>query len=712
LSKLFRYLYDFDGSQGIKAKQDAKISSNAWPEPDQDHRGVWGWWVGVTNIDGVNVISFTYPNGDYNHPQFATGYVIAGEEPVPYKVGTGFTYNFNPSYGKGVYLAGEESLPCEFDTYFETYVAESTSVLNVGNMLINGNYNLEGYVIDWHLNSANNPVQFSTGAGLSGQGYYTYSHPFMGAEEGIPVQPGTWIPRIRFVVIDGLRYWATHDNGQCELPTIQVNAFDCAGGNITGDYSHRLSYNFTLETLENASQSFVFNLNDDGSVNYFAIRFVAYDIPDRLRVYYVSGSNETLMQDIAVGASQYISDNVDSGYPLTFIQNTTTGIQFALDLRGMSHSSGDHIKLVVDASYGYEETFLNTNWRIDMKCLTQQDFTCPTADVGIWNEPNDWAMTWNAVNCRYEVTFTRGGLLNTAGTDFNKYTTDGLGTAGSMVGHTTLTPTLNFSRLTTYTNTTTTTSGNCIQLDDWIYIDKIGTELTITFPTESSYELIKNKYNSLITNTNWTNYSSDPLSNLHYKYMRFAFWRMQEFCGDEFDTELTIYTHYEATWNFDDINYEINIDLVEKTYGFVAGECESAFTASFLNSANSFYNSSNASWQTKSLWRGENILSILYHTQIIQQTTDTTFFRRYQKVRNLNTLCQESLEYCESFTIYDYFYIFNYRILITDPEDPINNFEVWQYLNTETGCLLPANERYLLHKVDSSTTQLPTTTSI
>jgi hypothetical protein len=114
-------------------------------------------------------------------------------------------------------------IECEFETYFDSYVAESFGVLSVGSLKIDFDEDMDGefggleaYVIDWYLDGVK---QFSTGYGLDGQGYYAYSHPFEDVDKVLNVQSGTWIPRVRFVDVDGVRFAGLRRDGVCGVVT-------------------------------------------------------------------------------------------------------------------------------------------------------------------------------------------------------------------------------------------------------------------------------------------------------------------------------------------------------------------------------------------------------------------------------------------------------------------------------------------------------------
>lgn len=104
--RLFRYLYDENNDWGMKAYHDDKITNNEWPNYDIDHRGKKGWWIGVGKLEENFATSASYPNQDYNNPEFTSGVLKGGEEVVPPKYGTEFEENYNENYGFGVYLAG------------------------------------------------------------------------------------------------------------------------------------------------------------------------------------------------------------------------------------------------------------------------------------------------------------------------------------------------------------------------------------------------------------------------------------------------------------------------------------------------------------------------------------------------------------------------------------------------------------------------------
>lgn len=136
VSKLYRYRYDANDEYGQKTFQDSKwdVPNPEWPPPDVDYEGNTGWWIGISELDdSLGVSSPTYPDGEYNKPEFIDGdyneycgVVIGGEEMVsPTGGDDDFQYNYNPEHGYGIYLMGRRDdlelpphvNPCAYDTH-------------------------------------------------------------------------------------------------------------------------------------------------------------------------------------------------------------------------------------------------------------------------------------------------------------------------------------------------------------------------------------------------------------------------------------------------------------------------------------------------------------------------------------------------------------------------------------------------------------------
>jgi hypothetical protein len=139
-------------------------------------------------------------------------------------------------------------------------------------------------------------------------------HPFTGANAR-PSIGGSWIPVIRYAVLDGTKYTSEITPGEayasdlatCLAPVTVLN-LNCINGTNTDvgfeQYSHRFQYVNGLQDPTDASRTLAFTLNTDGSTQYMAWYFAGNTVSDRLTFTYISPVNvtSTVLQDIAIGA--------------------------------------------------------------------------------------------------------------------------------------------------------------------------------------------------------------------------------------------------------------------------------------------------------------------------------------------------------------------------------------------------------------------------
>lgn len=542
-----------------------------------------------------------------------------------------------------------EKVECGCELEFDYYETGTASVLTVGELVdvsSGSGCEIEGYVIDWFYEDEPD-IKFTTGIGDDPD--IVYTHPFIGTES-IPVEGGTWIPVIRYVVINGKKIFTEPKPCQkwCDitvnLPDIEVNPFSCSSsvGPYGTYYTHKLEYNCLVNNVEKAGQSIKFILDTDGSTLYFAWQFYGYEISDRITIIYcdVIGNELQTLEDWVIGADTswgvYASPK---RYPSTSLKRVIVLPEYTL---------GDYLKIVVTPSYVSGNP--RTNWLLYMKCL--ETFNCiTTLNANMQTpDPDSISVTYNAANCRYEVSFeTLEVPPNALTTDVFKYlmltqTWTGQGSNTQFYdGVVTFyiydeNTTSSFQYILSF-GTNVIQNGNCT-------IEKSGTTLTITFENETDYLAWKTSWNNLLANSHWTDYSSDPTNYLQYKFLALYYKDVLvegtpgEVCGDPG----TVYAHYisydsvyDAGTGFDDDNFVITIKLVEDVNGYINADCETVYENInvYVGYANTFRNSSDF---TRTInCRYANPINGLYSNLTVNSG-------------------QTAFKYWEAFNVYDFVY--------------------------------------------------------
>jgi hypothetical protein len=726
-TKIYRYLYDHDNSRGLKAAHDAKIASTAWPPPDIDYLGREGWWIGVGRLaDGFATSSNPkWPNQQYNHTEFYSGTMIGGEEVVPKKTVDDFEYNYKPAYGKGVYLAGIsitgdtttgepiEGLDCEFLLNFDedTVLNSNDGTLTVGMLeTSNTGHTLTGYVIHWYHQDDLITPYFSSGYGV---GDYMIQHPFIG-DGSFPVQSGIWYPKIVYIDVDGERYVPVENEmGYCELPEFTVNPFGCnSGSNLIGDYTHRVFYNFTPETADVSLNVVDYALSIDGGATIVAFYFDAETIPERITAYYVQNGVETQLWDGVVGASSYITQNYNTS-PL-YITNFA---KVLLDLSPFTYVVGDLIRFKIDPSYGYKDEVRNTNWQLDIVCL--DSFNCLNI-VGNPRQLSGSTLSLIDANiCRYELSLTMGGYVeNFENDDLGDYSRTYLEPSQN-----TITPN------TFYTNTgshqidnASTTSayeydpgGTCFQGDDYMWFKKIGNTFTLEFSGTTGldhFNIYKTRYDTILANADFSNWSSDPQNINYYKRFEIRRWVEQEECGDAYSSQIVaLYFHIPTSvWTFEEgpnPKITISVEKIGDINGNVeysgSGCTDLTIIQNLVDSINNTVDVLDFEKKTKTANVGVlgGIPLLGYYCYL---STDIDFnvlvYKRISTYKNLgveNACNLSSPQWCmagvDTGGPAHYYYLYAFRFFVTDEQDPENNYRLYQALDTTTGCLLPTNQQ-------------------
>lgn len=610
---------------------------------------------------------------------------------------------------------------CDYATGFSTYTNPSVSVLSVGNLVITGG-TLTEYVIDWYFNTIESGIQFSTGsAGAPG---ITYSHPFTG-NQSIPVESGSWIPRIRYIVVDGIKVFPYHRpwENYCELPTITVEPFDCSNGDTGATYSHTITYDNTLQSYASASRTLRFYLNDDGSTDHLAVRFYGYQISDELKIYYCTAldPNGVLLEDIVVGSdiTSYYTAPTRKHKPLTNL----TPYKFVINLSDQSYTLGDYLKIEIIPSY-VQPPNLNTNWSLSFNCIPGTGFTCIPASTDIQTIDVDTiSMIWNESLCQYELSYNLNGVMSGyASTNAWTYMNYNLDGDTSYLNDTnTFLNNIGGNRLSKSSGASfafvSSRNALCANNSGTTSFSKTGPQMVLSFSNENDYLLYKTDYNNTINSANWLNYSADPLSINHYKYWLLYF-RDANSCGDAY-VDYNNYLSYDAEFIFDDINFNITINLVlPDPVGYIEAPCENSLST--INARNTLvtntYNSANFNRSTNVRYPSIGALCGVGASVIsVNQTNVTGGYRIYLDAPvfdKINDYCSSSSPWCRVTSApatvnapQYWFWKFNTRtkIIPADTDDPTQNFEVWNRLNS-SGCTVSLSNEVLIYKMLSGYT--------
>lgn len=563
---------------------------------------------------------------------------------------------------------------------FETASNNLVGLLTVGEVIGGSGVNITDYVIEWRLGSITGEIILITGIGDDPA--IQAFHPIISE----PVVGGELYAVIRYIVIDGVRYSPYFRQGQYSpdllecLGSVTIVTMNCGNGTI-GTYSHQVEYMNTSQPASNATRTLKFDLNSDGSTTEFAWRFYTLTIADRIQIYYVSGETETLLRDWVVGLNVPANDFVNT--PHKYNQTTLLNV---IDLTTITYVSGDWLKIVITPSY-YDPSFTDTNWYVYFKCF---DSTNPFNRLPVPNITNDidlesFAMTWDAVRCGWSLTFDTGDDSTAALTTSDVY--QYLHVIGyyswdwALQREVFLDQNSGCNSSFGYTYFT----GTIVALDGELTIAKVGSNLSYSFTNEDDYNLYKTQYEASIASAHYADYSADGTNLLHYK-MFYILERISMTGGDTAYNKY-IYLSPHCTFTFDDVNYIISIDVVPQVNEFVSPACDTTgdtLDAWNANMDNTF-NENNYSITTK--YRADYQFTYIYYIPYTFNQTDKTWGTWFTLVGDLfdNAFSTMPAEWWNQGAGYYgwTFTKFYLRVIITDNDDPANNFQVWSKLNAD-----------------------------
>lgn len=482
----------------------------------------------------------------------------------------------------------EHEVNCGCVLSFDEYVANSLSVLSVGNLL-GGDCEFEEYVIDWYRNGEHALVS-GVGSDPDIQAY----HPFLGLAS-IPVLPGTWVPIVRYVVIDGevifsvpkkCKSWCADLSN---LPVIiVVSPLDCDSTSypVNSGYSYRLSY-VSSQDFSMAERLVLFNLPTDLSAKYFAFTFNGALVADKIEIFFKEESSPLTSWIIGTNHS----------YPANYSEmpyvHRNGFIDFILTLP--EYAPGDY--LIIKITPSVFEFNVNTNWQLDIKCLGDVDFECDYT-TKYMQQINSVSMLRNSGACRVELTITMEEFFGVLGPSHPMYMMSRYGgLRGISSGSSLQVPALKQYVLSKdYTKNVQSISGSgalnptsLVNASALVYITKVGALTTIQCSNINDYNAIKDGYDAVQLTPIVTTFEND---NTSLKYYRFYVMYLRETltsCGDTYTQAFTAYFHLNSTFVFDDVNMKVEITSVEIVLGITPEECDGSY--SLANTyANSYIN--------------------------------------------------------------------------------------------------------------------------
>lgn len=608
-----------------------------------------------------------------------------------------------------------EKIDCGCELEFDSYETGTTSVLDVGSLVNVGAEicEIEGYVIDWYRNGELALVSASE-VGLTSEA--TAFHPFTGAS-AIPVIEGTYIPIVRFIVVNGEKIFTSPRQCQkfCDmtinLPEIEINCINCdtISGNPPSGYNFRITYNSSQDWAL-AGRKVKICLPEDGSAIYFAVYFKAFLVADKVSVYY--NDSTTSMESWVVGTNN--NSWYDSALPYRY---NAQEIKFAFSLP--EYTSGDY--LIIEVVPSVLDSNYQTNWELSLKCLTsstvfEYDYFDDSAKA---YDIDTLSLIWDSTNCLFKLSMqfaniypwafyntNLGKYCGASGTSYNSATYDAVNDIGTISLGYKIQPNSSGQYFGT---------GVKLQTDGNVVFAKNGSTFTITCTNATDYNGFKDKLVIMYGSTWYTDWvgkswETDGTDIRHYGYFMMYWITAAVTCGDN-ETLWVGYFGVGSTVTYDDINYIITIEAVPETNDFTSGTCDSSgqLVTTVVNSINVAYN-----------------LGDFSHTTRCRYTNPFYYYSRYTGAYSLPPVSTDGgwipgLFYTDKTTpewmeatfvqITSYpqqgFVNFFIKLVITASrnldgswiDDPLQNFEAYSYLNPLTD-EFSWPTKYLIYKIE------------
>lgn len=420
----------------------------------------------------------------------------------------------------------------DFAPYFGTGTLNNQiGKLVIGNLTVTG-HTIGDYVIDWYL-QGNPTLQFSTSNSGNTTAGIKAHHPLTG-NNVYYVEKGIWLPKIRYMYVDGIKYTSYPETGSyyasdlldC-LPSVTVQNFTCINGG-TGDYAHNITYTNAVSPPSLADMIFQLELDVDGSIKYIAFAFGGSLLADGLKIYYVSPLNGTsiLIDWWVVGANvPEIDHSISRIYEDPPRPRLEKGkwyvIYTVVDISEISYSLGDYIQFEVSPSY-YTPTNTNTNWTLSFTCLdnTSDVLNCDRSHTFIDLSHTIDTTSFYAVDapsdptCAFYPKFSLMARM-TGTTDFFKYHGFFRNWAYPHIpASKDVTITMQNKKWVCGTKHSALTVPT--QLQQYFVYTKVGNILKFNFKDYSDYSSYKSAYNYGIASPAYNYYTADDTSIFHF----------------------------------------------------------------------------------------------------------------------------------------------------------------------------------------------------
>lgn len=598
--------------------------------------------------------------------------------------------------------------------YFSTTgYTDYPCLLTAGILMTSGTASIGNYVIEWHVNSITGNTTLISGVGSDPD--IMQINPFA----NVPVESGNLFPVIRYIVLDGIKYWSTsgHTTGQYSpdlvdcLDPIYVLPMTCYNGNnpapggttdsIGSGYTHQLHYYYTQTNLIQSGRTINFVLNTGGTTKFLAWYFnTSTTISDSIKITYMNSASTSM------GVLNYwvVGGNVPStntgttpGRYKDSIFGADYYLQAITNLSGITYNNGDYLKIEILPGMTLNN---NTNWDLYLKCMNSFDCTNFPNGYNILNSnPSTYGMTGSTTGgmCFYDFKFrTMSGYTIT---DFFKYLSIPSFNNNYTNPTANVITTQRFYLYTSYNPSNTTFVQTCTLQNGTTSIIKNGTGVTLTFTNLTDYNYYKNSYYTVIGNANISgNYTSDPTNINHYKNI-VLYIRSATTCGDVFTDYPISFDYTGSTVTFEDIYKRITIGMVANTNGVTEVTCDSKHSSidEMINQVNL---ASNLNWPSTNVritnpFYGRYITGPYYYndTEIEYSKFYNIYPIFFSGVCNLssysnwffitgNTGVSTNPSNLNSYTGQYVYFKYRVKVTITKTTDPENNWKFYNGLNS------------------------------
>jgi hypothetical protein len=396
--------------------------------------------------------------------------------------------------------------------------------------------------------------------------------------------------------------------------------------------------------------------------------------------YCTTGGTTTVMDDWVVGTDSLASDFLSTPkiYKSQWLNRT-------LSLTGITYQSGDYLLFDTFPSYN-DPGNTDTNWQLSIKCWSGtnlMDFGFQPNTVNDINTGATMTLVYNTGNCSYDVLIETGVPKVPLSNNSEMYYYTMAGAGGSYDWNTGQTV-----QLWNYTGSSvswipSTGPGTPYLLNGVLNIKLTGgtNNLVYSFTNAVDYNHYKTGYTTNIANANWTNWTSDVYDVNHYKWFHDIF-RVSMTSGDTTTTYQDFIDH-EAVFTFDDVNYIISVALAPQYLQYTGVTCDKTANgiSYWNNQINQFY--SGTTWNLNTIWGTQYPFPGLYSVQYVYYYTGLTI-QTYMFIPDqlLDPSTPLSPEWYLS-SGYWFFHKIYVRVYIDDVLDPLNNYRIWNGLNSD-----------------------------